>query len=213
MVCTRMLGAYCIAGIEEKNFSWIRPIRKAGKPLQYVDIKCVNGNRMEMYDLIELDFDKRLNNKPHSEDFKIKSGEYPLLIKKIPISDNIKKLCSKKDESKKISPNIKDFLVGNNRSLILIKPDEIKGLGLLDPFDGKYKPTINFTLNDVYYSYSCTDLKWRKLGRLKGGKNKMKNLLESEELYFSIGLSRLFREDYWPFIIGVHIFPDYDATV
>lgn len=207
LVCSRMLGAYCIAGIDVDDHSWIRPIRTAGNPLYYRDIR-INDRRINMYDCVEFDFEKKLNNAPHSEDYKINPGTYPKHIKTYSIT-SINEICNEIDESKKITKDIQDYLKENKRSLILIKPDEKLGIGLYNPFDESYKPSIKFKLNKLYYSYNCTDLKWRNLGMQKSGKDQMKKILNDNEIFFSIGLSRLYREDYWPFIIGVHSFPDY----
>ena len=211
MACTKMLGAYCIAGVEETDYSWVRPIRRVGYPLYHRDIS-MNGKRMEMYDCAEFEIEKKLNNKPHSEDYKILPGAYPNYIKTIKI-DKIKEICLQIDESKNIGKNIKDFLIDNDKSLTIIKPDKCLSINLHDPFDDAYKPSIQFIINGEYYSYKCTDIKWRNLGQVKGGAEKMREILRDKEIFFSIGLSRIFRDDYWPFIIGVHSFPDYDLSV
>jgi hypothetical protein len=69
---------------------------------------------------------------------------------------------------------------------------------------------------------SVTDLKWRALGRAwlpeDGGWTEFEaGDLEArfgiQEIYLAVGLTRSFKDQYWPLIVGVHTLPDYQAAV
>jgi hypothetical protein len=34
-----------------------------------------------------------------------------------------------------------------------------------------------------------------------------------EEIYLAIGLTRSYRGEFWPMIVGVHTWPDYEAKI
>jgi hypothetical protein len=69
---------------------------------------------------------------------------------------------------------------------------------------------------------SVTDLKWRALGRSwlghEGGhlalnQEALYERLDAEALYLAVGLSRNWKGEYWPLVIGVHIVPDYAVKI
>lgn len=69
---------------------------------------------------------------------------------------------------------------------------------------------------------SVTDLKWRALGRSwlgeEGGhlaldQRALFERLNAQALYLAIGLSRNWKGEYWPLVIGVHAVPDYEAVI
>jgi len=95
---------------------------------------------------------------------------------------------------------------------------------------GRYETRMGFMLaGDVNHpratgqrGASVTDLRWRGLGRAwlgeKGGfltldHDALLSRLKAEALYLTVGLSRNWRGEYWPLVVGVHVVPDYEIGI
>jgi hypothetical protein len=37
--------------------------------------------------------------------------------------------------------------------------------------------------------------------------------LRADAIYLTLGLSRNYQGQYWPLVVGVHVVPDYEATI
>lgn len=149
-----------------------------------------------------------LNNTPHSEDFTVTSNTPITLIRTLD-SAELTNLVSEADESDNIlesNLNIKDYLINSNRSLCVIKPDNI--IDHTDTYDNRYRPKIHFEFGSSNLNLSCTDIYWRVLGRTEAGRAIQNEILEEDDVHFVIGLSRFFRGDYWPMIVGIHPLPN-----
>jgi hypothetical protein len=122
-----------------------------------------------------------------------------------------------------------DVLVTHQRSLCLVKPDWIKGNFRLDAYTGKFGARLGFGLGRRSFTrshakggLSVTDLKWRALGRAwlpdDGGWTEfdagdLEARFGIQEVYLAVGLTRSYKGDFWPIVVGVHTLPDYEATV
>ena len=69
---------------------------------------------------------------------------------------------------------------------------------------------------------TVTDLKWRALGRswlgagggsLDVDRDEICARLGAAKLYLAVCLSRAWQGEFWPLVVGVHLIPDYEATV
>jgi hypothetical protein len=118
-----------------------------------------------------------------------------------------------------------DVLVHHTRSLCLVQPDQLWARFSLDRYSSKYEARIGFILPaDQGQPWATsrrgapvTDLQWQALGRSwLGSKSRSLSLdhdallerLGAEIVYLAIGLSRAYKGDYWPLVIGVHTVPD-----
>lgn len=211
LAVTKMLQQVCVAGVDESN-NWMRPVRLPSLYLLKKDIfqetKCILKNN----NVVRFLSKKRLNNSPHSEDFEVDWSFTPTIINKLD-KNSQKDLFEKINETDKIGNDIRTFLVNNNRSLVLIRPDEIISCSWMDGFvSGKYRPRIYFKFNSEHYNFPCSGLVWRKYGKDIAHREPSVNMLNSNDTYFAIGMTRLFKtshsETYWPMVIGVHPMSD-----
>ncbi|MGQ9627476.1 MAG: hypothetical protein ACUVV0_11300 [Anaerolineae bacterium] len=123
-----------------------------------------------------------------------------------------------------------EVLTERSCSLCLLKPHCIWGRFSLDSPYGKYEARLGFFLEGESSRYGSlekgglpvTDLKWRALGRLwlrKRGvrldfdDQRLKERLNVKEIYLAVGLTRPYKGEYWPMVIGVHTVPDYEAPI
>lgn len=210
LAATKHHNGYCIAGVNT-DLEWSRPVvRKRGKrPLKkshvFEDGHWISKKR----NIVRYEAKKYYKYVPHSEDFLFDESKGPKFIKQID-TDDFKKIISELDESKKITNGIKDYLINNRRSLMLVKPNEIECKTRTT--DHGRQCRIKFSLNENEYDFTCTNLRWRKFIRdnnLKEGNE----LLNNRESYFSIGLTREYEGEYWPLVIGVHTFPKFEIEV
>lgn len=204
-----MINEICVAGIDESH-NWMRPIRQPSLNLLKSDIfqgdLCVIKN----YNVVRFLSQCKLNNMPHSEDFVVNWSQKPIVIDWLDESTR-EDLFLRIDETDYVEGDITSYLLNNNRSLILIKPEEICGLSWSDSF--KYKPRIRFKFNKISYNFSCTDIKWRAYGRESKNRQCAMDMLSNNNIYFVIGLTREFKGTYWPMVVGVHMIPDIEVSI
>ena len=220
-----MLGDICIAGIN-KEYIWKRPIIQpnfnVGTKYIFNEGQLVlnNCNIVKFNQLITSYSGKPISftpKSPHSEDFLMDFDKPPIYLSTIQNSQRIQ-LFKKIDESTNANKDVESYLINNHRSLILIKPDSIESC-LWKPSTMNEKSRIAFFLNKRFYELSCTDIKWRALRHDRDRDLKGLHLLSNREVYFVIGLSRLYKpekigiEKNWPMIVGVHTIPDYKVDI
>jgi hypothetical protein len=120
-------------------------------------------------------------------------------------------------------------LDSQQRSLCLLKPQWIKGRFRLDEYSGQFDARLAFGANGRTFSgsyakggFPVTDIKWRALGRTwlpeHGGWTEfdagdLETRIGTQEVYLALGLSRSYRGECWPMVIGVHTVPDYEVAV
>jgi hypothetical protein len=171
------------------------------------DVNSMTGN-IQKGNVLIFKVCEFLNNKPHSEDFLFE--EKSPLKSKVLDNAELLSIISHADESKSVlksNLSIKDYLINLNRSLCVIKPDSIINSTLIDSFTGKFRPRIYFSFGGLTQDFSCTDIHWRALVRTEGGTRFQRELLEKDNVYFVIGLTRIFKDDYWPMIVGIYPIP------
>ncbi|MBN2603553.1 MAG: hypothetical protein JXA91_05440 [Candidatus Thermoplasmatota archaeon] len=211
LAVTRMLNQICVAGIDD-DLKWRRPVRRSTLNILLSDIFDNNTCIIKNYNQVRFRFECNLNNVPHSEDFSINTEYKPILINELSI-DDLRSDLNKIDESENFEENITSYLIENNRSLALIKPDEITGFTWFKSLNDKYQPRIQFELNNEKYDFSCTDLKWRAYGKSIANIKNVEELIKERDIYFAIGLTRKFMDKYWPMVVGIHILPDYECKI
>ena len=119
-------------------------------------------------------------------------------------------------------------LVEGERSLCLIRPDQVWGRFTLDPYSRKYEARLAFSLGDQAFLGSTskgglpvTDLKWRALGRvwlaeanrLDFDSQSLCEKLGADEVYLTVGLSRTYEGQTWLLVLAVHTVPDFDSAI
>lgn len=208
LVVSKMLRKACVAGVNTE-MEWFRPVRLPDYNLYLRDINPRTGQIQKGNVLIFEDIEL-LNNTPHSEDFIISSNTPITLIRTLDSAEltNIVSEANESDDILESNLNIKDYLINSNRSLCVIKPDNIIGHTYIDSYDNSYKPKIQFEFGDRNLNLSCQDIHWRALGRTESGREIQREILEEEDVHFIIGLSRLFNDDYWPLIVGIYPLPN-----
>lgn len=204
-----MLNAFCVAGVNQSNV-WKRPVNLPGYFLSRNDVFQDETCVIKHYNLVRFRSKGQLNNTPQSEDFLV-DWSYKLTIIDN-LNENVRStLFSSLNESEKIDEieyGIYTYLMSNNRSLIMIKPDRITECPCFrDPYKG-FKTRIKFMLNNIGYDISCTDLRWRAYMRNVENRAGSVNLLNNREVYFTIGLTRKpVQERLWSMVIGIHLLP------
>lgn len=208
LVVSKMLRKACVAGVNTE-MEWCRPVRLPDYNLYLRDINPRTGY-IQKGNVLRFQVNEFLNNTPHSEDFTVTSNTPITLIRTLD-SAELTNLVSEADESDNILESnlyIKDYLVNSNRSLCVIKPDNIIGHTDIDTYNNRYRPKIHFEFGSNNLNLSCTDIHWRALGRTEAGMVIQNEILEEDDVYFVIGLSRFFRGDYWPMIAGIYPLPN-----
>ncbi len=208
LVVSKMLRKACVAGVNNE-MEWCRPIRLPDYNLYLRDINPRTGY-LQKGNVLVFQFNEFLNNTPHSEDFIITSNTAATLIRTLNCAEltNIVSEANESDNILESNLNIKDYLINLNRSLCVIKPDNIIGHTDIDTYDNRYKPKIQFEFGDCNLNLSCQDIYWRALGRTDNGREIQREILEENDVHFVIGLSRFFRDDYWPLIVGIYPLPN-----
>lgn len=235
LAMSQMYQGVCIAGVNEKN-EWIRPIRAKPSKNTIFDRNLrfdypraferflTNVNKYKKKTFI---FKGKAGTIPHSEDYILYSPNSTLFKSldkdekshirmklNLPLDEisdyECIRLLQSLDETDKLRKSHKrpeDYLLTNNRSLMLVKPDKIIECTRLN-YRQQYKPYIEFKINGIpTLNYRCTDLQWMSLGKYSIEKANQ-YFLNDEEIYFVIGLSRLDKKmRSHPLIVGIHTVP------
>ena len=229
MAMTHMQTGICTAGfIVDKDapggVRWVRPVKNFGSLLPG-DMTDAAGRLVQMDDVVQLHLAKPTPELSHVEDWETDFIKHrPLVTRRLEGDKRADFLRNHVDDQPL------NVLQHHTRSLCLIRPDSLWASFSCD--DAKqYKARIGFALNGVAYpthnpdkGVSVTDLRWRALGRRWLAEDKqvqqltlaqpaLMERLSASELFLSIGLSRPFKGKVWLLVIGVHVTPDYHATV
>ena len=220
LATTKMQSAICVAGVDPDN-KWVRPVPRDG--LNFQADQLAEGGRVVAEPYNEVDFSaiRVLANRPQSEDVEVDPESRPRLVRSL--SDNeIATLCAKLDQYEIVSSQrdppdrsgltLENFLLSQGHSLILSRVSQVHGASR-NYFSGQGKYRIQFAVGDAEYDLPCTDLRWRALARDSGDSAAVAQLAASQRLYFVLGLTRVFRQRYWPMVIGVHPLPRLSAQV
>jgi hypothetical protein len=229
LAMTRMRSGICVAGFSTQpdpvtGLRWVRPVRDFDT-VQAGDMCDEQGSIFCCCDVVELRLLEPRPNPPHVEDWLTDFVYHrPRRLRRLQGDKRAKFLA------KYVDPAPQDVLTQCSRSLCLVKPSRVWAHFELDPYSAKYAPRIGFELDAANSERShsawrtappgitVTDLKWRALGRkwltdrgrtLDLEPDDLYERLGARELYLTVGLSRAWRGQCWPLVVGVHAVPDY----
>ena len=217
----------CIAGINEDG-KWVRPVKDYPNQFEETDIFDKDKSIIyENFNIIEIDFTKKLEKPPHSEDYIINEDKKPKVIGNIPLQKRGEFLISHTENdffANREGEPVRKILKGANRSLVLVGPVDIRYVVI----ESGKTPRICFDIPDVYdceRSTPCTDLKFiafcKEISKGKNNKkivlnsHELKRTLEIESIFLALGLGRWYEEkkDYYDMVIGFHTIPDYQTEI
>jgi hypothetical protein len=227
LAMTNMLSGICTAGFTREpdpvtGLRWVRPVREFDTVLPG-DMTDASGRLIQCGDVIELNLVSSRPDPPHVEDWLTDFVRHrPRVLRRL-----------EGDRWARFFPRYLDrapeeVLIHCTRSLCLVQPEQVWARFSLDAYSGKYETRMGFVLaGEVNHpraasrrGASVTDLKWQALGRAwlgeKGGiltldHDGLLARLNAEALYLSVGLSRSWRGECWPLVVGVHVVPDYET--
>lgn len=222
LAMSKMRSGICATGMTTERdavtgLRWVRPVREFDT-LVPGDMADTDGRVLQCSDVVELNLLSLRPDPPHVEDWMTDFIRCrPRLARRLEGERRAKFLAQHLDRQPQ------DVLIHHTRSLCLVKPEEAQAHWSLDAYSGKYEARMSFALpSDVAKTnVSVTDLKWRALGRAwlgDGGQLTLQHsaLLErlhADAIYLTLGLSRNYQGQYWPLVVGVHVVPDYEATI
>ncbi len=225
LALTQMRSGICVAGFTREpdpvtGLRWVRPVRDFDTVLPG-DMTDANGYAFQCCDVIALNLVAPRPCPPHVEDWRADFAcPRPRLLRRLEGDRRAEFFAARLDRAPE------DVLVHQTRSLCLVQPDKVWAEFSLDAESGKYEARMGFTLPGVPdhpraaspHGASVTDLRWRDLGRtwlaegdrsLKFGHDALFAQLDCQSLYLVIGLSRLWKGEHWPLVVGVHTAPDF----
>ena len=228
LAMTKMRSGICTAGFTREadpvtGLRWVRPVREFDTVLPG-DMTDASGRLAQCSDVVELNLLAPHPDPPHTEDWLTDFVHHrPRLLCRLEGEKRARLFARYLDRAPE------DVLMRHTRSLCLVQPDQVWARFSLDRYSGKYEARLGFVLaGDVNHpraasqrGASVTDLKWQALGRrwLGGGANPLTldhdallGRLDAEALYLAVGLSRPWRGEYWPLVVGVHAVPDYEPN-
>jgi hypothetical protein len=228
LAVTKMLGGLCIAGMTTEpdpvsQLRWVRPVPEFGHVL-LGDVTTAEGQVLRPFDVVEFCLIQPRPDPPHAEDWVVDFVHpRPRVARRLEGQRRADFLARYLDREPGQVLRLKE------RSLCLVKPDWVKGNFRLDRYSGRFDAHLGFGLGRQRYTGShakgglpVTDLKWRALGRAwlpaeEGWVDFDGGDLEArygvEEVYLALGLTRSFKGEFWPIVVGVHTVPDFEAEV
>ena len=222
LAMSRMRSGICTAGLTTERdavtgLRWVRPVRDFDTLLPG-DMTDAKGRLLQCGDVVELNLVAPRPDPPHVEDWVADFIRCrPRLARRLEGERRAKFLAQHLDRQPE------DVLVHQTRSLCLVKPEYVQAHFSLDTYSRKFEARMSWTLSGdlARTSVSVTDLKWHALGRAwlgNGGQLTLEHSalverLRADAIYLTLGLSRHYQGQYWPLVVGVHVVPDYDATI
>ncbi len=227
LAMTKMLSGICTAGFTCERapvtgLRWVRPVREF-ETLRPGDMTDEEEDYLiQCCDVVELDLLEPRPDPPHVEDWLTEFVQHR--------PRRLRRLSGQKRRDffpQYLDQAPEDVLIKHQRSLCLVKPEEVWARFSLDTYTGKYKARMGFRLpGNVNHpralkprGVSVTDLKWRALGRAwldsEGGHLHLDHetllaRLNAEAVYLTVGLSRYWHGEYWLLVHAVHVVPDYE---
>jgi hypothetical protein len=227
MAMTHMRSGICTAGFihdpqSPGRLHWVRPVKEHGT-LLIGDMTTARGEVVRMGDVVDLALIEPRPAGNHVEDWVTDfRRRRPRILRHLTEERRTKLLADYCD------PDPADVLLRRSRSLCLIRPDDLWASFALDGYSGKYEARLGFQLADLPFpeaesprGLAVTDLKWRALGRrwlsdasqIHLSRADLCHRLAADEIYLSLGLSRLYQGRQWTLVIGVHPVPDYAVEI
>lgn len=119
----------CIAGINEDG-KWVRPVKAHPNHFEETDIFGKDKSIIyKNFNIVEIDFIRKLENPPHSEDYIIDESKEPKLIGNLPTQKREEFLISHTENdffANHEGELIRKILKDSNRSLILVGQVDIR---------------------------------------------------------------------------------------
>lgn len=229
MAMTLMRSGICTAGYVNEphpasGLRWVRPVKEFGS-LLLGDMSDRDGRVVQINDVIHLNLLQPRPDPTHAEDWLTD------FVRQRPVY--LRRLSSEKRAqflSNHVDRRPADVLYEHSRSLCLVQPERVWANFFLDHYSGKYEARLGFTLAGLDHVQAgsprglpVTDLKWRALGRewlaqaetgrLTLEHDELHGRLDTDALYLTVGLSRSYKGEIWPLVVGVHPEPDYTAVI
>lgn len=211
LAVTKMLSGMCTGGISMISGQWVRPVKEFGTVL-LGDLTYRDRALMRPFDIVKFGLIKPRPTPPHIEDWLCD------------FTRSKPQLTGRLDERmwflQKHSEPAAQQILNAERSLALIEPSSVEALFLMDTYSGKYEARVRVPeLGER--PMPVTDIKWRALGRRLLGANdrltltpdQLRERLAFSRIFIALGLSRLHEGKHWPLVVGVHIWPDYEAEI
>lgn len=227
LAMTKMANGICAAGIESEQTNlvtgqWIRPVRlDISDPMEHciqlTDFIIQGELQIKLLGLSEFFLKEPKPSPPHIEDWVIDRRVKPRLIKEF--TDNEKLVFLNGNAHNEDL----DKLTRKECSLGLIKPDDF-----LIHFGPNKKGDdiavrVDFTIRkERWKDKPCPDIRLRALGRyILQYLKKPSHCLAMEDflkkgyanIFFALGLTRLYQGENWLMVIGVHTIPEYKAKI
>ncbi|NLZ53155.1 MAG: hypothetical protein GX892_08415 [Thermoanaerobacteraceae bacterium] len=199
-----------LVGIDE-NHRWIRPM-----PVYQSDIFAQEKRVFEIFGVTELVLNDWWGTAPRAEDrFYVRNPQLlPQLIKVLDETSKVKLLRSLVDDSV-------DSIFSRGRTLGLIKA-VVKDVNFrrnpYNPLEYEARLVFEDTVGNMSYNWMVTDLMWHRTfqdfirknpGQLSNRLKETRQMLNTRESYFVIGLTRTFLEHpgpyggCWPQVLGI----------
>ena len=228
LAMTYMRSGICTAGFTTQpdpvsGLRWVRPVKEHSN-LRLADMTDAAGRVVQCDDVVELELSKPCPDPPHTEDWLADCIYHrPRLLRRLEGDKRTECLATHLDRAPE------DVLLRETRSLCLIRPDHVWARFERNGDQGAYQARIGFQLLGLPHERAnslrgvpVTDLKWRALGRAWLGRDRdtldlsateLVERLQAQQIYLALGLSRGYRDEHWLLVIGVHVVPDYAATI
>lgn len=221
LAVTKLGDELCVAGVDEDG-NWVRPTcLSSGGWRQFYKVDIYDKNNkpvVSLSNIVAIHLIRPISQigTPHIEDWEYGRRSMPVLIKSLNDSERLQLF-------QKISQQTLDSLIKKHeRSLCLIEPSSIISANFANiSYTGKYQPILDFKFKSETHQYKVTDIYWRSLGRYlsnKGHKRildgkKLQDILQYSRLFLTIGLTRLYKDEYWPMVVGVHPVPNFHIKI
>lgn len=242
MALTKMgKSTICVAGIDESG-QWIRPIREESKTggkkrfLYPSDIWDKGKLLLDEGNVVTISLGDYVPQLTHTEDWMYNFSSSPIFHEQLDgsrwdmfLKDNSETVLLPPDiyrqpGQSRTEDEIRDYFYREKKSLMLIRPYSIDDFtfNAKTRFGGD-RHNIKFCMdpNSSPIELPCTDLRWRALGKmLRDGDERqyfnystLAHILEVEDFYFTIGLSRIdniYKKNY-VMVVGVHTIPRFNT--
>ena len=217
----------CVAGMTTEpnpvtGLRWVRLVRERGH-LRMKDLITPDGRTLRPFDVVELNLLQRRPIPPRTEDWVADFERVPpRLLRQLESERRARFLRQHCDGAPR------QVLVGQQRSLCLIRARSIKGSFRQEPGSAHLRARLSFKVGPRTYGgslpqggFATTDPGWLALGRSwlpEGGgwiefdSGILRARHGIQEIYLVVALSRCEQRRFEPVIAGVHTVPDYQFT-
>jgi len=219
LAVTKLGSELCVAGVDRRR-NWVRPTSLSSGPWrQFPKLDAYDeSNRLVIAssNVVSIRLIRHIpyRGTPHVEDWEYDWKCKPVLVKTLTDPERLYLFERIAEES------LVPLLEKQERSLCLIEPSTIVLADFANTsYSGKYQPKLTFAFGGEVYTFKVPDVYWRAVGRhlsangynriLRGGK--LQAALRYSRIYLAVGLTRMYKGEYWPMIVGVHTVPHFPA--